>query len=88
MKGQQMEPFSHQFPEENEDSGGQQERGVTLKRAPLEWETEIGTRNERKFRTSQIANSERAIFFFETGEPLKMQLYAISHTSKIFVSEV
>lgn len=29
MKGQQMEPFSHQFLKENEDSGGQQQRGVT-----------------------------------------------------------
>lgn len=29
MKGQQMEPLSHQFVEENEDSGPIQGRGVT-----------------------------------------------------------
>lgn len=29
MKGQQMEPFLISFFQENEDSGGQQQRGVT-----------------------------------------------------------
>lgn len=33
-----------------------------LRTAPLERETEIRTRNERKFRTSQIANSEERYF--------------------------
>lgn len=34
-----------------------------LRTAPLERETEIRTRNERKFRTSQIANSEERYFW-------------------------
>lgn len=53
-----------------------------LRTAPLERETEIRTRNERKFRTSQIANSEERYFWaseFRNATPA---------TSPIPISEI